>query len=305
MSLLLTHHRSPTFLVSQLARQQVTVALSGDGGDELFAGYNRHVWAPRVWSKIGGLPLILRKIMARAMEYLSPAQWNQIFSLLANAVPGLLNHRQPGYKLQKLAEVLRACDPEDMYVILTSHWHVPEVLLSGISQPVAKPKLPTVMGDLPGFTEFIMLADLLTYLPNDILTKVDRASMAVSLEARVPLLDHRVVEFAWSLPQTMKIKQGKSKWILRKVLSRYIPEKLFDRPKSGFGVPIENWLRGPLREWAEELLDESRLQQEGFFNPAPIRRAWQEHLSGKRNRAYHLWDVLMFQAWLEKYGATA
>lgn len=206
----------------------------------------------------------------------------------------------PGDKLHKLAEVLDVTSPEAMYLRLVSHWKRPESLVVGGTEP------PTTVTDamqwarLSDFTQRMMYLDLMTYLPDDILVKVDRASMGVSLEGRVPLLDHRLVEFAWRVPLSMKIRDGQGKWLLRQVLYRYVPKKLIERPKMGFGIPIDAWLRGPLRGWAEELLDERRLKDEGFFDPRPIRQKWSEHLSGQRNWQHYLWDILVFEAWLEQ-----
>jgi asparagine synthase (glutamine-hydrolysing) len=202
-------------------------------------------------------------------------------------------------RLPKLAEVLVYPSGQAFYQSLVSHSRQPEDLVLGAKEPDTILSRPDRLPSLPGFREQMMYLDMMTYLPDDILTKVDRASMAVSLEARVPLLDHRLVEFAWRVPTEFKYRNGHGKWLLRQVLYRYVPQALMDRPKMGFGVPIEHWLRGPLREWAEELLDEKRLREEGFFDPVPVRKMWEEHVSGKRRWHYYLWDVLMFQAWLE------
>ncbi len=285
----------PTFLVSELARRHVTVSLSGDAGDELFSGYTRYTATAGIWQKLSRLPLPLRRIAANSITTLSPGTWDALAVLLPSA---RLRHRF-GDKLHKGAGVLASKTIDRLYHSLVSHWndpaqvvlggHEPETLLTGL-----RPKLT---GLEP--VERMMALDLVTYLPDDILAKVDRAAMAVSLESRVPLLDHRVVEFAWRLPQSLKLRDGVGKWVLRQVLYRHVPQSLIDRPKMGFGVPIDSWLRGPLREWAEALLDESRLRREGYFDPTLIRQKWAEHLNGRRNWAYHLWDVLMFQAWLE------
>jgi asparagine synthase (glutamine-hydrolysing) len=289
----------PTYLVSALARRQVTVSLSGDGGDELFGGYNRYSWGAAIWRRIGRVPAPLRAIAARGLTAVSPVGWDRGLRHLGPLLPTSLRQRTPGDKLHKVAEVLAVGSPEELYRGLISHWKAPERLVRGACEPATAITDRARWAALPSFTQRMMYLDLITYLPDDILTKVDRASMAVSLEARVPLLDHRVVEFAARVPLGMKIRGGQGKWLLRQVLYRYVPESLIERPKMGFGVPIDTWLRGPLREWAEGLLDERRLREEGFFDPEPIRRAWAEHLSGARNWQYLLWDVLQFQAWLE------
>lgn len=289
----------PTFLVSQLARQHVTVSLSGDAGDELFCGYNRYQMTSNLWRKLAAVPLPLRKLAAQGLTSISPQSWNRLAGALAGFVPRSARLANVGDKLHKGAGVLSSQSADALYLGLTSHWHVPASVVIGGHEP------PTLLtGNAPALNglddvQRMMALDMLTYLPDDILTKVDRAAMGVSLETRVPFLDHRVVEFAWSLPQSMKLRDGQTKWALRQVLFRHVPKALIERPKMGFGVPIDIWLRGPLREWAEDLLSEARIKREGFFNPAPIRQKWAEHLSGQRNWQYHLWDVLMFQAWLE------
>lgn len=290
----------PTFLVSQLARESVTVSLSGDGGDELFAGYNRYFWGRSIWQKVGWTPPIMRSLAARALTSLSPQAWDRSFTNFSRLLPTKLKQRTPGDNLHKLAEILAVPDPDAMYTGLVSHWKEPAALVVGGSEPLTTVSDRQKWAKLPDFTQRMMYLDTVTYLPDDILVKVDRASMGVSLEARVPLLDYRVVEFAWRVPLSMKIRDGQGKWLLRQVLDKYVPQNLIERPKSGFGVPIDKWLRSPLRDWAETLLDENRLRQEGFFNPQLIQQKWTEHLSGDRNWQYYLWDVLMFQAWLEQ-----
>ena len=289
----------PTYLVAQLARQQVTVSLSGDAGDELFCGYNRYLMASGLWKKLSMLPTGSRRLAARGLTAVSPERWNALLGPVQGVLPGSLRHANLGDKLHKGAGVLAAGSVDALYLGLVSHWDDPASVVIGGTEP------PTLLTGnapaLPGLDDIqrMMALDTLTFLPDDILVKVDRAAMGVSLEGRVPFLDHRVVEFAWSLPQSMKLRDGVGKWALREVLYRYVPKALIDRPKMGFGVPIGDWLRGPLRDWAENLLDENRLHREGYFHPAPIRKKWEEHLSGARNWQYHLWDVLMFQAWLE------
>jgi asparagine synthase (glutamine-hydrolysing) len=288
----------PTFLVSQLARRQVTVALSGDGGDELFGGYNRYTWSGRIWRNIGGFPEKLRKAAAAAITSVSPRGWEAVFRTLRPVLPQSFRPRLPGDKLHKMAGVMGAEDLRALYIGLASHWDPATVM--DVAEPTTLLTSTADWPTLPDFAQQMMFLDTLTYLPDDILAKVDRASMAVSLEARVPLLDHRVVEFAWRLPVSLKIRDKEGKWLLRRVLERYVPKELISRPKMGFGVPLDAWLRGPLRDWAEALLDPRRLAADGFFRPQPIRRKWAEHLSGRRNWQFHLWDVLMFQAWLDE-----
>jgi asparagine synthase (glutamine-hydrolysing) len=286
----------PTFLVSELTRSHVTVSLSGDGGDELFAGYNRYFQNTGAVGRMMAAPRPLRTGLAAALNSASPGTWDNIFNL----VPKRWRPPQAGDKLYKLADVLRG-DQGAFYRRLVSHWDDPSEIVAGGNEPRGPLWDPFIAERLPDDIERMQYLDTLTYLPDDILTKVDRSSMAVSLEARVPLLDHRVVAFAWRLSQKQKIRAGKGKWLLRQVLQRHVPRELVERPKMGFGIPLDQWLRGPLREWAEDLLSEHSLKQVGFLAPAPIRAKWQEHLGGGRNWQYHLWDVLMFQAWARRW----
>lgn len=288
----------PTFLVSQLARQKVTVALSGDAGDELFGGYSRYTLAQNLWNKAARIPLPVRRVAAACIKTLPVAGWNAGIAPLRPLLPSSLRQANMGDKLHKGAALLSARQIDELYAQLVSHWE-PQGLVLGAQEPATMlrgQRLP-----LKGLSniERMMALDAITYLPGDILTKVDRAAMSVGLETRVPFLDHRVVEFACGLPMQYKLQGGVGKWALRQVLYRHVPKALIERPKMGFGVPIDSWLRGPLRDWVEDLLDENKLRQQGYFNPTPIRQKWAEHLSGKRNWQHHLWDVLMFQAWLE------
>jgi asparagine synthase (glutamine-hydrolysing) len=287
----------PTFLVAELARRHVTVSLSGDGGDEVFGGYNRYAWGPAMWRRFGWMPGGLRRIMAGGLGAVSPRGWDALAAGARPFLPRRARQRLPGEKIHKLARALRAAGPDGMYRALVSHWQDPQTVVLGAGRGDGASDLDGAT--LPDLARRMMYADTVTYLPDDILVKLDRATMAVSLEGRVPYLDHRVVEFAWRLPPSMRVRDGEGKWLLRRVLHRYVPRELVERPKMGFGLPIGSWLRGPLRGWAESLLDPARLRREGYLDPVPIRTAWTAHLSGRRNRQYELWDVLMFQAWLE------
>lgn len=289
----------PTALVCALTRQHVTVCLSGDAGDELFAGYNRYFWATSLWRRLGRVPPGLRKMLADALSAVPVGAYNNFFGTFGSMLPARLRVSNPGDKLHKLAEVIGAPSPEALYRELVSQWRG-ALPLHGIAEPSTLVADPDRWPVLPGFSERMMAVDTLSYLPDDILVKVDRAAMATGLETRVPFLDARVIDFAWSLPFRQKVRNGQGKWLLRQLLYRHLPAQLVERPKQGFGVPIEHWLRGPLRDWAEDLLSPTALSEDGLLEPAPIRAMWKRHLSG-RNVQYALWNVLMYQAWRRRW----
>lgn len=286
----------PTHLVMKLARQHLTVALSGDAGDEFFGGYSRYFLGPKAWRLIGWIPPQLRRVLGAAMTAVPATRLNQMTSRLASGI-GI---GQLGDKLNKVGlRMTQAHSQDDFYVSLVSEWLGNPSLVIGGQIP---PNLLDDRSRWPRLSDPVarmMALDAMTYLPDDILTKVDRASMAVSLETRAPFLDREVMEFAWTLPMSMKLRDGKGKWLLRQLLDRYVPRALVERPKMGFGVPLNAWLRGPLRDWAESLLGEERLNAEGYFYSRRIRDAWLRHQRGEASFGHRLWSVLMFQAWLE------
>ena len=290
----------PMFLVSRLARTEVTVALSGDGGDELFAGYNRHAWLDRIWRTSSVLPRPVRRAAGAALGSLSPGTVDTLARGTA-VLPARMRIRNPSTKVAKVAKVLSAHGVEDAYFALASYWDDAESLVLGAGTSASVAARPDEWPTLSGITEQMLWLDLVTYLPDDILTKLDRAAMANSLETRVPFLDRGVFDVAWRLPMSTKLHDGTTKWLLRQVLYRHVPASLVERPKMGFGFPIGTMLRGALRPWAEELLDERRLRAQGLLDPAPIRAAWASHLAGTRDHGYELWAVLALQAWIDRW----
>ena len=290
----------PTYLVSKLTRRHVTVSLSGDAGDELFGGYTHYQYANKLWRFFGRLPRAIRQRLLRCVSGVSVPAWDRALGWVPRCFPGSKWSGRVGHRLHKLVEILAFDGPEDLYLRLMSIWRAPTSLVRDCS------KRPTILrdagfwSDLPTLWEKMMYWDSVSFLPDDILVKVDRASMAVSLESRIPLLDHRVVEFAWRVPLKMKVRNGQGKWLLRQVLAQYVPRELTDRPKMGFGIPIGEWLRGPLRDWAESLLRFENLKADGYFDVESIQTKWKEHIKGQRHWHYELWNILMFQAWLKE-----
>ena len=290
----------PMHLVSRLARSQVTVSLSGDGGDELFAGYNRHAWLDRLWRRSSVLPDPVRRTAGAALGLVPPGAVDGLARAAAR-LPGGPQVRNPAFKVSKVAKVLSSASPEDAYLSLVSYWDGAEAMVVGAGPSASVASRPSDWPALDGITEQMLWLDLVGYLPDDILTKLDRAAMATSLETRVPFLDRDVFELAWRLPMSVKIHEGTTKWLLRQVLYRHVPRELIERPKMGFGFPIGSMLRGPLRPWAEDLLDERRLRLQGLLDPVPVRLAWERHLQGRRDLGHELWAVLALQAWIDRW----
>ena len=302
----------PTYLVCKAARQQVTVAISGDAGDELFGGYNRYFWGPRIWDRLAWMPYPARQVLGAAIQAVPTAGWDFLSRPVNALLPASKNFVRVGDRFHKLAARLGGVQNlDELYNSLVSEWQDPAQLVKGagsendgeidcnLREPASMLSDPWPAAGAEQFQLRMMYRDTMTYLPDDILCKVDRAAMATSLETRVPFLDHRVAELAWRLPLNMKIRNGQGKWALRQILYKYVPKELIDRPKAGFSIPIGQWLRGPFKDWAEAMLDEKRLEVEGYFYPKPIREKWLQHLSGRYDHTASLWAVLMFQSWLD------
>ncbi|MFM0208843.1 asparagine synthase (glutamine-hydrolyzing) [Paraburkholderia sediminicola] len=295
----------PTFLVSQMTRRHVTVSLSGDGGDELFGGYNRHVAAQGLWNRLDSVPLSARHFAAHCIKGVRREHLDRMAAPLLGLLPKNRRQAQVGDKLHKLADVMGADSLEAFYARLVSTFDAPEQIVLTGKEPLIGASWAEGLPSGLSNAERMMYLDTLQYLPTDILTKVDRAGMRVSLETRIPFLDRRVVEFAWTIPLSMKVRDGKGKQLLRKLLDLHVPRQLIDRPKQGFAVPIAAWLRGELREWASDLLDGTRLRNEGFFNASAVESLWRQHLAGTHNWQNQLWAILMFEAWLDANGQVS
>lgn len=289
----------PTFLVSQLARKNVTVSLTGDAGDELFSGYNRYQWGPKIWQKIDGVPLPLRQGLRRISSSVNVKTWDSFFKLLYKAIPQNRQIAVPAQKLKKIESIIDSPDPLALYMALISQWQNPNSVTTAGQELEYDYK--RLWKNDRSIADNMAFCDFKGYMADDILVKVDRAAMAVSLETRAPFLDHRLIEKAFSIPQSLKFKDGQSKWLLRQILYKYVPKSLIERPKLGFGIPIDAWLRTDLKDWAMDLLSPGKLGRHGLFEQSVVEHCWQEHLQGRADNQYQLWGVLMFQAWYEMW----
>jgi asparagine synthase (glutamine-hydrolysing) len=289
----------PTLLVSELARQHVTVALSGDGGDEAFGGYLRYQFLPATIARTARVPGAVRRAAAAGLRAFAPSTWDRAFAAAAAVLPRTARQARPGEKLHKLANVLASDSADEAYLRTVSIWPAPASLVIDAHDAGPTWDPAAMAAAFPDTLDRLMALDTVTYLPDDILVKVDRATMGVSLESRAPMLDHRVIAWAWRQPPSLKIADRRGKWILREVLARHVPREIFERPKMGFAIPVGAWLRGPLRPWAEELLDPVRLRREGYLRPEAVTAVWKAHLAGGGTHEARLWSVLMFEAWLE------
>ena len=288
----------PTYLVSKLARESVTVSLSGDAGDELFGGYNRYLWGSRVWNKVRWMPLIMRQTLGMTINKIPVNMWDSI----GNSLPNRSRVSSMGDKAHRMAHRLKKVKSlDDVYhSLVTEGYKEDDLVINDKATLITKLDNHDIVSGIVDSEHRMMLWDSLTYLPDDILTKVDRAAMGVSLETRIPFLDYRVAELAWRLPLDTKINNGETKWPIRQVLYKYVPKELIERPKAGFAIPVGQWIRGPLREWADDLLNETRMQHEGYLNPKLVQKLWRQHLSGSHDWTPRLWAILMFQAWMDK-----
>ena len=295
----------PTFLLCAQAREYMKVALSGDAGDELFGGYNRYFWVRKIWANISWLPHSTRRLFAKVIFLFPPNCWDKVYALISRIQPSSSHLAFAGQKLHNLAERLVNIKSDDeLFYSLISEWESPRNVVISACEPFTLFQKRNDWPELPDIEHRMMYLDAMTYLPDDIMVKVDRAAMGASLETRSPYMDHRIVELAWRMPLSMKIQNNQGKWPLRKILYKYVPRELIERPKQGFGVPLADWLRGPLRDWAENLISVERLKRDGYFFPEPIHSKWQEHLTGLKNWEHSLWPILMFQQWLDELGGV-